>query len=129
MIVKILKNAVPSLCEEAVGTRVARYLWNILDLCFLHSPLLGFFFDESRTTEIFEVFHLVLLQENDASSNRTSVVDLIEKYIQNKEITSYQVCDSFEYFAFEGTIHQSSKICHDRKQLYILNNLLLYCTL
>ena len=107
MIVKILKISVPSLCEKTVDTSIARYLWNILDLCFLNSPLLEFFFDESRTIEIFEVFHLVLLQENGASSNRTSVVDLIEKYIQNKEITSYQVCDSFEYFTFEGKIHQN----------------------
>lgn len=107
MIVEILKNSVPRSFEEAVDTSVVRYLWNILDLCFSHSPLLEFFFNENRMSEIFEVFHLVLSQENVASSNIISVVELIEKYIQNKEITSCQVCGSFEYFTFKDTIHQS----------------------
>ena len=92
MIVETLKNSVLNSCEEAVDTSATRCLWDILDLCLLHSLLLEFFFDKHRISEVFEVFHFILSQENVTSSNIVSVVELIEKYIHNKEITFCQVC-------------------------------------
>ncbi|CAB3985051.1 E3 ubiquitin- ligase listerin [Paramuricea clavata] len=87
---EVLKKSLSSFDEETVDTSSERFLWKTLDLCFLHSHLLEFFFNENAASEIFKVFHLVLSQENVASSNIISVVQLIEKYIQNKEVTSRQ---------------------------------------
>jgi hypothetical protein len=89
---EVLKKSLSRFDEETVDTSSERFLWKTLDLCFLHSHLLEFFFDQNATSEIFKVFHLVLSQENVVSSNIISVVQLIEKYIENKEITSRQVC-------------------------------------
>jgi hypothetical protein len=89
--VEVMENSLSRFDEETADTRNERFLWKTLDLCFLHSHLFEFFFNENVTGELFQLFHLVLSQEN-VSSNTISVVQLIEKYIQNKEITSSQVC-------------------------------------
>ncbi|XP_028412212.1 E3 ubiquitin-protein ligase listerin-like [Dendronephthya gigantea] len=90
--VAVLKSFLIRSCEETEDKNGEEYLWRTLELCFVHSGLLEFFFSEDSMSEIFHLFHLVLSQENQSASlNIVSVVKLVEKYFQNIEITANQV--------------------------------------